>query len=215
MSIFESKPQEFRRKLRERTSAGFHRLKAWLRRRAEEFRSVPIVIRRLFVIGVPTIIALIIAAIVFVPMLRRPAATPEAPASETVAEAIDRLDNWTQGSLEPAEVSAVIEEINRELEVATSNRELAELYILKFKTLYNTGDYGQAATVGVEAVERGVLEGQDRFTVYSNLVFVFEQIGDREQRQRFAQLAVEEYENGTVEDSGQMQYYIAVARGLI
>jgi S-layer homology domain. len=133
--------------------------------------------------------------------------------SETVAEAIERLDNLTQGNVTPDDVSALIEDISRQMERTEDDRELAQLYILKFKVFFNAGQFNDAAIIGVEAVDSGILEGRERFTIYSGLVSAYEKLGDLEQRRYFAQLALGEFENGTVEDTGDMQYYVGVAYG--
>ncbi|MDR2558070.1 MAG: hypothetical protein LBC86_00785 [Oscillospiraceae bacterium] len=59
----------------------------------------------------------------------------------------------------------------------------------------------------------GILEGADRFTIYSGLVFTYEILGDIEQKRHFAELVVGEFESGRVEDNGGKQYYEAIVRG--
>jgi hypothetical protein len=187
----------------------------FFKRTQVEFRAVPRGVRAAIYIGGSMLAVLLVFAITVWPTLTRPEPEPEEPRRETVAEAIERLDNWTQGNVTPDDVPDLIEDISEQVGRAENNQELSKLYILKFKVYFNAGQYYDAAIVGNEAVDKGVLEGSDRFTVYSGLVFAYDQMGDKAQRRRFAQLAVDEYENGTVEDNGQMQYYISVALGII
>ncbi|MDR2559098.1 MAG: DUF948 domain-containing protein [Oscillospiraceae bacterium] len=213
MSIFESKPQIFRRKVREALGRFFGKVGAWFRKMDAEFRALPRGGRAAIWTGGSMFVVLLIFAIFFLPMLSKPKYTPEEP-QETVAEAIDRLDNLTQGNLTPEHLPELMEDINEQLERAENNQETASLFILKFKIFYNTGNFHDAAIVAAEVIDMSILEGADRFMVYSGLVFVYEQLGDMEQRRHFAELTVGEFTNGNVEDNGSLQYYVGIMIGI-
>jgi len=132
---------------------------------------------------------------------------------ETVAEAIERLDNQTQGSLTLEDYPPLLQDIDTQFSRTDDNQELAKLYVLKSKVFFDVELYKDAIATGEEALDKNIAEGQDRFAIYSILVFSYEQLGDMEQRRDTAQMMVDEYNAGSFGDTDSMQYYKAVAGG--
>lgn len=213
MSIFESKPQVFRRKVREGFGKFFGEIGNWFRKMNAEFRSLPKGARTSVYIGGSMLAVLLVFAIAVWPMLQRPEPGVDGPQRETVAEAIDRLDDLTQGNITEENMPELIEDIDEQIFRTEDDQEIVQLYILKYKTYFNAGQYYDAVKVGKELEEKNILTGKDKFTVYSGLVFACEKIDDLEQRRHYAQLVLNEYANGTIEDMGSMQYYVGVANG--
>jgi hypothetical protein len=213
-SIFESKPQTAWRKVREGVVWFFGRIGAGFKKMDMAFRALPRGLRRTIYIVALTLAALLLFIIFGWPRLQQAVSEPEEPPRETVAEAIERIDLNTQGHVTPDMASDLIAHINEQIERSNSEQEISRLYVLKFKVYYNAGLFYDAAIIGNEAVEKAVLEGTDRFTVYAGLVVAYGHIGDKEQRRYFAGRAVGEFENGTVQDMGDMQMYVGIAHGI-
>jgi hypothetical protein len=214
MSIFESKSQIFWRKLREGLGRFFGKTGAWFSKMSAEFKELPKAARTTVLTGASMLLVLIAFSIFIWPMLQRPEPAPEEPAHETVAEAIERIDSNTQGHVTPDMVPDLITDIEEQVERSDNDREIARLYKMKFKVLFNAGQFHNAVIAGNEAVDRDLLEGPEKFEMYAGLVFAYDQIGDIAQRRRFAELALAEFDNGTIEDFGSRQYYEAIVLGL-
>jgi hypothetical protein len=216
MSIFESGPQMLWRMTREGSGKFLGKIDEWLKRMGAEFRALPRVARTAVYIGGSMLVVLLVFAFAVWPMLQRPepALEPEGSRRETVADAVERLDNWTQGNVTPEDVPVLMEDINEQAERTEKNQELARLYILKFKVFFNAGQYYDAAMIGNEAIEIGVIEQNELMGVYAMLVSAYGMIGDHGQRQYYAKLIVDAYESGAFDDiGGSMPYYTAIANG--
>ena len=185
-----------------------------MRRMGDEFRQLPKGTRAVIYAGGSALAVLLLFTIFVWPMFQRPVPEPEGPPRETVAEFIDRIDNRTQGQVPPELVPDLIAEIEEERHRVANDEELARLYILKFKVFFNARQFVDAALIGAEVADMDILVGEQRFEIYSGLVFAYEQLGDAAQRRHFAELALAEFDNGTIEDFGSRQYYAAIVAGI-
>jgi len=214
MSIFESKSQIVWRKIRTGIGKAFRPIGAGFKKVRVAFRDMPQGSRTIIRIGGVFIVLSLVVGVFLLPILRRSAPEPEVP-QETVAETITRIDLNTQGHVTPDMVPDLINIINETVARSDNDREIVQLYILRFKVYFNAGMFYNAALVGPAIRDLDFeLEGRERFDVYHLLVFANDQIGDTEQRRYYASLVLREFENGTVEDTGSMQYYYMIAHGL-
>jgi len=207
MSIFESKPQIIRRRLREVVGGFFSGLGSW-------FQGLRRGTKIAVYIGGSVIAVSLVFLVIFLAMQQPPEPEPEGPHGESVAEAIDRISNVAQGPVTTEMAPEIIEDINEQIERSEDGSEISMLYILKFKVLFNAALYHEAVAAGAEAIERNVIEEDERLSIYAMMVSGYGIIGNREERRRFAQLIVDRYENGEFDDmGGSMHYYIAIANG--
>jgi len=215
MSIFESKPQIFWRKVREAVKRFFVKIGTVIRKFQDEFRALPQGSRRVIGVGSSLLALLVVFAVFWWPMLQRPK-IEEVPERKTVAEAITRIDLRTQTQIPTDRVPEIIEEIEDTLTRSINDREIVQLHILRFKIYFNAGLFYRAAMVGqdVRALD-SELVGTERFEIYHLLVAAYRHIGDTEQRRYYAQLVLDEFDNGNIEDLGSRQYYYAIVQGWI
>jgi len=174
-----------------------------------KYRSLSKGIRLIIYTGVLLLVILFISLVFLKPM--QPLEQEAQP--ETVAEAIERLGNQTQGSLPLEDYPPLIKDIDTQFTRTDDIQELAKLYVLKSKVYFNVELYKDAIAIGKEALDKNIVKGQDRFSIYSIMVFSYEQLGDMEQRRHFAQIMVDEFNEGKLGDTEFIQYYNAVAEG--
>lgn len=218
MSIFESKPQIFWRKIREGLGKFFGSIGKWLRKMSREFRELPRGARGAIYAGGSMLVVLLVFAIGIWPMLQRPEPETEGPQRETVAEAIGRITSETRRPILPEEVPELVEDIDDQVhrveeEAAedTKKAELLELYSLRARVYFNAMMYHDSAASYLEILDRDLIQNDQYFGVYSSLFYAYTHANDPTAASHYAALTVEEYLKGYMEDDGGCVTYAEAA----
>ena len=145
MSIFESKPRIFWRKVRSITNNFFAEIGDIINKFCEAFRVLPKSSRRIIGIGSSVLVLLIVFAVFWWPVLQRTGPAPEGSPPETVAEAIDRITINTQRTIDAEEIPALIDEIEQQITRSIDDDEIWQLMLLQGRVFFNAGQFLDAA----------------------------------------------------------------------
>jgi len=210
MSIFESKPQLFWRKVRNTFSKFFDKIGRGIRRIRAKFRTFSQGARRAIGAGSLVLLFLAIFTIFWLPMLQL-TPEPETPVRETTAEAIERISNDTQRTIRPDEVPAIIEEIDYQASQSMDDNEILSLYLLRARVFFNASQFANAIISYRMILDEGLIIDGKYFEVVAGLFWSYTNIGDPTAASYFAARVVDEYVNGNIEDDGGCVTYAQAA----
>ncbi len=219
MDIFDNKPKAFLRRVRTGLSSFFGMIGQGFSEMGDIFRSFPRSARVSIRMGGILYVAMLVFLLVVRPLLDTPEPEPDLPAQqrEVVVSEIKQTYKEASGGVYPEEVPGFIEKIDEQQRWVEENigeedkKMMLDLQMSRARVYYNAKMFYEAGEVYKEILERGLIENDQYFDVYSKLYYSYKFLNDSSVASQYAALATEEYLKGYMRDDGGCITYAKAA----